>query len=213
MINFLLKNPSLYRFYQKTVRAKYNEYDFFKFIFKQSNFKNIRMLDICCGDSYVLEHISEYVDDYLGVDNNDKYLKQCENRWKKFNFMNLDLNKINSINKLLDFKPNFIFINGAIHHLDDQIIKSLNSFIQNNFPNIYFLSVDPIKHKNGILNTMMIKLDRGKFIRNKFQYSELMQSYENFIIEDFYKMKFQNIFHFKNFDLKELYYTWKKNNS
>ena len=43
MINFLLKNPSLYRFYQKTVRAKYDEYDFFRFIFKQSNFKNIRI--------------------------------------------------------------------------------------------------------------------------------------------------------------------------
>ena len=46
MINFLLKNPSFYRFYQKTVRAKYDEYDFFKFIFKQNNFKNVRMLDI-----------------------------------------------------------------------------------------------------------------------------------------------------------------------
>ena len=213
MIDFLLKNPSLYRFYQKTVRAKYDEYDFFKFIFKQSNFKNIRMLDICCGDSYILEHISEYVDDYLGVDNNNKYLKQCENRWKKFSFMNLDLNKINSINQLLEFKPNFIFINGAIHHLDDEIIKSLNNFIQNNFPDIYFLSVDPIKHENNVLNTIMIKLDRGKFIRNKSQYSELMQSYENFIIDDFYKMNFQNIFHYKNFDLKELYYIWKKNNS
>ncbi len=66
MINFLLKNPSLYRFYQKTVRAKYDEFDFFKFIFKQNNFKNVRMLDICCGDSYILEHISEFIDDYFG---------------------------------------------------------------------------------------------------------------------------------------------------
>ena len=40
-----------------------------------------------------------------------------------------------------------------------------------------------------------------------------MQSYENFIIDDFYKMNFQNIFHYKNFNLKELYYIWKKNNS
>ena len=41
MINFLLKKPSLYRFYQKTVRAKYDEYDFFKYIFKKNNFKYI----------------------------------------------------------------------------------------------------------------------------------------------------------------------------
>ena len=88
MINFLLKNPNLYRFYQKTVRAKYDEYDFFKFIFKQNNFKNVRMLDICCGDSYILEHISEFIDDYFGVDNNEKYLKKCKQQWKRFNFIN-----------------------------------------------------------------------------------------------------------------------------
>ena len=29
------------------------------------------MLDICCGDSYILEHISEFIDNYLGVDNNE----------------------------------------------------------------------------------------------------------------------------------------------
>ena len=63
MINFLLKNPSLYRFYQKSVRRKYDEYNFIKFIFKKKIFKNIRMLDICCGDSYVLEHINEFIDE------------------------------------------------------------------------------------------------------------------------------------------------------
>ena len=56
----------------------------------------------------------------------------------------------------------------------------------------------------------MIKLDRGKFIRDKLQYAELMESFEFFIIDDFYKMKFKNIFHYKNFNLKEFYYDWKK---
>ena len=213
MINFLLKNPSIYRFYQKTVRAKYDEYDFFKFIFKQSNFNNIRMLDICCGDSYILDHINEFIDDYLGADNNDKYLKQCKNRWKKFNFINLDLNDTESLNRLLEFKPNFIFLNGAMHHLEDKTMKSINSFIKSNFDESYFLSVDPIKNNNGLLNNVMIKLDRGKFIRNKFQYAELMNSFESFIINDFYKMNFENIFHYKNFNLKEFYHNWKKETS
>ena len=210
MINFLLKNPSLYRFYQKTVRGKYDEYDFFKFIFKQKNFKNIRMLDICCGDSFVLEYLSEFLDDYLGIDNNPKYLKQCKNRWNRFNFINLDLNDKQHIDDLLEFKPNFIFINGAIHHLDDKTVKSINTLIQNNFTDSYFLSVDPIKTNNRLLNTMMIMLDRGKFIRNELQYSKIMSSYRSFIIDDFYKMSFQNIFHYKNFELEDLYHNWKK---
>ncbi len=210
MINFLLKNPSLYRFYQKTVRSKHSEYDFFKFIFKQENFKNVRMLDICCGDSYVLEYINEFVIDYLGVDNNEKYLKQCKSRWKNFNFRHLDLNDKNNINNLIEFKPNFIFINGAIHHLDDKTVELINNFIENNFSGAYFLSVDPIRNNNSFLNNVMINFDRGKFIRNKFEYEKLMNSFESFIIDDFYKMKFQNIFHYKNFDLKKLYNIWKR---
>jgi hypothetical protein len=53
-------------------------------------------------------------------------------------------------------------------------------------------------------------LDRGKFIRSKSEYAELMNPFESFIVDDFYKMKFENIFHYKNFDLKELYQKWKK---
>ena len=210
MINFLLKNPSLYRFYQKTVRAKYSEYDFFTFIFKQNNFKKIRMLDICCGDSYILEYINEFIDDYLGVDNNSKYLKQCKDRWQKFNFVNLDLNDKKNIVHFLKFKPNFIFVNGAIHHLDDETVKSINFMFKDNFSESYFLSVDPVKNNNNLINNVMIKLDRGKFIRSKSQYAEVMESFESFIIDDFYKMNFENIFHYKNFNLKELYYNWKK---
>ena len=210
MINFLLKNPSIYRFYQKTVRAKYNEYDFFRFIFKQNNFKNMRMLDICCGDSYILEYINEFIDDYLGIDNNDKYLKQCQKRWKKFNFIQLNLDDKTNIDQLIEFKPNFIFINGAIHHLDNKTVKSINNFIKNNFSDCYFLSVDPIKNNNSFFNSIMIMLDRGKFIRNKLEYAELMDSFNSFIVDDFYRMKFENIFHYKNFDLKEFYHNWKK---
>ena len=212
MINFLLKNPSLYRFYQKTVRGKYDEYDFIKFIFKNEKFKNIRLLDICCGDSYILEYINEYVDDYFGVDNNSKYLNQCKQRWKKFNFSYLDLNETTNIEDLIKFKPNFIFINGAIHHLNNQTVKLINSFINKNFSNCYFLSVDPIKNNNSFLNSIMIKLDRGKFIRNKTGYSELMSSYKSFITNDFYKMNFENIFHFRNFELVDLYNKWKNEN-
>ena len=210
MINFLLKNPSLYRFYQKTVRAKYDEYDFIKFIFNQNNFKNIRMLDICCGDGYILEYINEYIDDYLGIDNNDKYLKQCKNKWKQFNFLKLELDEKINIDQLIKFKPNFIFINGAIHHLDNNTVKLINKFIKSNFSDCYFLSVDPIKNNNKLFNSAMIMLDRGKFIRNKSEYAELMHSFDSFIIDDFYKMKFENIFHYKNFNLKELYHNWKK---
>ncbi len=210
MINLLLKNPNLYRFYQKTVRSKYDEYDFFKFIFKNNNFKNIRMLDLCCGDSYILEYIGEFIDDYMGIDNNEKYLKKCRKQWTKFNFVNLNISDYSNIDYFRQFKPNFIFMNGAIHHLDDKTMNSISTFINANFPESYFLSVDPIKNSNSFLNSLMIKLDRGKFIRNKSQYSNLMKSFTSLVVNDFYKMNFENVFHYKNFDLKEIYQNWKQ---
>ena len=75
------------------------------------------------------------------------------------------------------------------------------------------MSIDPLKNNNSLLNSIMIKLDRGKFIRNKSHYAELMKSFESFIINDFYKMNFENIFHYKNFNLKEFYQNWKRETS
>ena len=158
MINFLLKNPSLYRFYQKIVRKKHDEYDFIKFIFKK-NFikKKVRMLDVCCGDSYILEYINEFTDDYMGIDNNDKYLNQCKKRWKKFNFISLDLNNLKNIDEFLQFNPNFIFINGAIHHLDDKTVKSTNSFIVNNFSDIKSNQINIIPYDDAFKLVKKVK--------------------------------------------------------
>ena len=56
----------------------------------------------------------------------------------------------------------------------------------------------------------MIKFDRGKYIRTLEEYKKIMNNIDHLVIDDFYKMSFQNIFHYKNFDLKELYQKWKK---
>ena len=55
----------------------------------------------------------------------------------------------------------------------------------------------------------MIKLDRGKFIRNKDEYSNLMRSSKNTILDDFYKMSFKQILHYRNFELNDFYVKWK----
>ena len=73
MIEAILKYPRFYRLYQKTVRSRYSEYDFFKFIFSKFQNKSLRVLDLCCGDSFILNYITPHIKDYLGVDMSDKY--------------------------------------------------------------------------------------------------------------------------------------------
>lgn len=212
MINLILQYPLFYRLYQKTIRKNNHEYDLFKFIFSEiSKDKKIKMLDLCSGDSFVLKYVGEYIDDYVGVDNNEKYLKSLKKEWPKFSFLKADISNLDNLIEIKNFSPNLIFMNGAIHHLDDSIMKSINSFVSK-FQNSIFLSVDPIKYQNKFLNRIMIFFDRGKFIRRKEEYNSLMQNYEQFITDDFYQMSFQNVFHFKNINILELYKSWKKNN-
>ena len=208
MVEAILKYPSLYRFYQKTVRSRYSEYDFFKFIFEKYQSRNLRVLDLCCGDSYILNFIKPFIKDYLGVDVSEKYLKFSKDNWQNFNFKKLDLNDKDSIKEISAFKPNFIFINGAIHHLDDETTININKLI-NFFKNSIFLSVDPVI-SNKLLNKLMIFFDRGRFIRKQEKYSKLMQGCNNVIIDDFYKMSFKQIFHFRNLEIEELYSEWKR---
>jgi hypothetical protein len=208
--NYILEHPFFYRLYQSIVRTKKNEYLFFNYIFSRiAKKKPIRMLDICSGDSHVLSYVNEHVDDYLGIGNNEKYLKDLSKKWSKYKFLNLDVEKQETLKIINDYEPNFIFINGAIHHLDDTTINSIK-FLVNKFKNSFFLSVDPIRFNNNFINKIMINMDRGKFIRTDREYKKLMNNFEEMIVDDFYIMSFMNIFHYKNFDLKEYYNTWKK---
>ena len=209
MINLLLQYPVFYRLYQKTVRKKNHEYDLFKFIFSEIYKKDqIRMLDLCSGDSFILKYIGDYISDYIGVDNNEKYLKKLKSEWPNFKFINTDISKINELSEVKNFKPNLIFMNGAIHHLDDKTVNLINNFV-NKFEKSIFLSVDPVKHNNKLINKIMIFFDRGKYIRNDEGFKKVMSKYKQFIVDDFYQMSFQNIFHYNNINIPELYNDWK----
>ena len=105
MINWLLQYPLFYRLYQKFVRKENNEYDFFKFIFSElkKNHK-IKMLDLCSGDSYVLKFINETINEYVGIDNNEKYLKSLKAEWPNCNFIKGDITKLNNLKYIESYK-------------------------------------------------------------------------------------------------------------
>ena len=209
MKEFLLKFPIIYRLYQKTVRKKNHEYDFLKYLFKKMGNKKIKILDLCCGDSYILDYVKDYIDDYIGYDNNPFYLKQNKKKWKKFKFIYGDLKDLKKNSQIYKFKPNLIFMNGAIHHLDDKLVKMINQIIKKKFKKAIFLSIDPVRNRNKMINRLMINFDRGKFIRKKNDYKKLMSIHNSFITDDFFKMSFLNIFHYRNIKLKDFYSKWK----
>ena len=207
MKNFLLKYKVIYRLYQNIIRKKKNEYNFIKYVFQQ--YKNVNVLDVCCGDSYILNYIKNCINNYIGIDNNSNYLKNSKKKFPKFSFINSDIEKIHKIKKLNRSKINFIFINGAIHHLNDSKVTSLISCLNKKFPNAKFLFIDPIRGKNKLINKFMINLDRGKYIRTKQKYKKILKNFKSMETNDFFLMSFLLIFHFKQIDLKKYYIKWK----
>ena len=55
----------------------------------------------------------------------------------------------------------------------------------------------------------MIFFDRGKYIRNEIEFKKIMLNYNQFIVDDFYQMSFQNVFHYNNIDIPKLSHDWK----
>ena len=81
MKNLILKFKFFYRLYQKVIRKRKSEYDFIRYIFNQTG--KVNVLDLCCGDSYVLNYINNNVENYIGIDNNSNYLKNSGLKYPK----------------------------------------------------------------------------------------------------------------------------------
>ena len=207
MKNLILKFKFFYRLYQKVIRKRRSEYDFLRYIFNQTG--KVNVLDLCCGDSYVLNYINNNVENYIGIDNNSNYLKNSGLKYPKFKFINSNIENIEKIKDLNLNEIDFIFLNGAIHHLSDNIVENLLNFLDKKFPNAKYLTIDPIIDNNKLLNKIMINFDRGDFIRNTNEYKILMKRFDTLITDDFCIMSFKLIFHYKNIDLEEIYTNWK----
>ena len=207
MKNLILKFKFFYRLYQKIIRKRKSDYDFIQYIFNQTG--KVNVLDLCCGDSYVLNYINNNVENYIGIDNNENYLKNSKIKHPKFKFINSNIENINEIKDLELNNIDFIFLNGAIHHLNDEIVENLLNFLKKKYPDAKYLTIDPIIDNNKFLNRVMINFDRGNFIRNTNKYKILMKKFDSLITDDFFIMSFKLIFHYRNMDLAKIYRDWK----
>ena len=54
-----------------------------------------------------------------------------------FKFINADISKLSELNQIENFNPDIIFMNGAIHHLDDKLTE-INLFISRFDKSMFF---------------------------------------------------------------------------
>lgn len=208
-MEFLLNKTLFYRTYQNIIRKKKNDHNFNKFIFENINEKKINVLDVGCGDCHILNYISPLVNNYTGIDNNENYLNSSKKKWKKHKFIHSDFNK--NLKSLENHDINFVLIFGLLHHLNDFTSSNIVNKLLDIYPNAYYLIVDPVIDNNNFLNRIMINNDRGKYIRSKKKYKSFLPSFNQLIVDGFYHMSFKYIYHYKQFNLKNIYNLWVKN--
>lgn len=135
-----------------------------------------RILDAGCGFGFFSRHLAHC--DYVGIDSDPKRIRWAiknvgETRRRKFivgdichtNFLK------DSFNKILCY--------GLLHHLSDHEAKLCLTEISRIVTDKIIFS-DPVYSKYHIINNLLCRLDRGKFVRHADEYINICQ--EQFIV-------------------------------
>jgi SAM-dependent methyltransferase len=116
-----------------------------------------RVLDFGCGTA----EISKYFGDmYVGVENNQRFLESNRIKFRdKFFTDNLKSNEI------LTNQFDVVLLMDVVHHLDTSSLISVLKTLKEvkSRKKVIF---DPILEQKNIFGKILVKLDRGKYIRN-----------------------------------------------
>jgi len=133
-----------------------------------------RILDIGCGTAKILNRLNGI--QYFGIDHNPKYVEKARERFgTKGEFHCIEIEDIH-LERIGKF--DVVLLLGVLHHLDDATIRRL--FGQINLvlsPDGVVVTIDPsLESGQHPIARLLAILDRGKFVRNSFQYREFLES-------------------------------------
>lgn len=166
---FILQNPLIYWSYQKLVGG-----DTARKLFIKNNVKPVegkKILDIGCGPGNILDFLPKM--DYYGFDIDADYIEAAkQNYGHRGTFM------CSNIKEFMVPGPgtfDIVIAIGIIHHLNDEDAKNLFRIAKKALkPNGQFITLDGcfVKEQH-IISRFLLKQDRGKHIRNQYEYEVL----------------------------------------
>jgi len=134
-----------------------------------------RILDLGCGTAAILHELQDV--EYLGVDNNPRYIKAAIRRHgSRGNFICADLGAYNVTN-LGQFDK--ILLLGVLHHLPDSTIRQMCSVLPQMLkPQGILVSIDPaIEDGQHPVARVLARLDRGRYVRSSTEYVRLLEKH------------------------------------
>ena len=132
------------------------------------------ILDLGCGSGRLQRHLS--FRNYMGIDQNSGYIEYA----KKHSQGRFIAGDVTDLNRCLDDqKFDYVFLIGLLHHLEYSqavsVMKQLPAYVK---PGGKVIVIDHVYTPElSLLNKILLKCDRGKFIIKQNDYRQLFQNF------------------------------------
>jgi 2-polyprenyl-3-methyl-5-hydroxy-6-metoxy-1,4-benzoquinol methylase len=182
---FILKNPFIYWAYQRLVGG-----DTARKLFIKNNVKPVegkKILDIGCGPGNILDFLPKM--DYYGFDIDANYIEAAKQKYgDKGTFI------CSNMKEFVVPEPgtfDIVIATGVLHHLGDCDAKKLFKIASQALkPSGRLITFDGCyTDKQNFIAYLMLKFDRGKYVRTKKEYENLAAqsfSFINSVIDETY---------------------------
>ena len=167
LINKLLSKPYLWIFFRKVMNSIFGIYDRRLEVMKKNKIGDCNsILDIGCGTGTYSIIAKNF---YTGIDININYINfaKSRNKNKKIKYICKDVTEI-KLSKSFDQ----ILMVGILHHLDRKSILRLLDSLKSE-AKIYIF--EPLRDQDHFISKLLVKLDRGEFIRTQGDYSNIIK--------------------------------------
>ena len=188
LIEELLKYPKIYRFFVSGIAKKKQNFYSILSEYLKKNYPSRTIVDIGCGDAEIASYFNRKTK-YVGIDISEKYIESARKKYPYFEFYHYDITK----NKILSFTNCVFLLLGVIHHLDDENSKNLINQLKSNDGSV-IICLDGVKVKNQHpISKLLMKMDRGKFIRPKSEYEKIFVDFKFFMRDDLLYLPYNHI--------------------
>jgi ubiquinone/menaquinone biosynthesis C-methylase UbiE len=112
---------------------------------------------------------------YVGIDVVPQYVARAAQRFPAARFLTMDARRLDFADASFDI---VLFI-GVIHHLDDGLVRDCFRDIRRVLrPDGVILCAEPVLHRDEPLSTILLKWDRGRYIRSLEDYRRLFDGFD-----------------------------------
>lgn len=172
IVDTLLSNPVIFDWQQRVC----NHYGSVREHFKEYlEVRDKDILDVGCSTGVCARTAIPLEDNrYVGIDIEPKYVELARKRCPAGRFQVMDARDMDFPSDSFDV---VLFV-GALHHMDDGIIKSCFKEIRRVLrDNGVVLCAEPVFTPGKWLSTVLLKNDRGRYIRTEQGYEDLFEGF------------------------------------